>query len=112
MITVMLMSSGKNSPRWRESRCGAAADAPAKAGPGLRDIDTLVITISSSTDNRPSERMENTDEDEELKLIKASAGLLTDLEHGLHRLLFKPGMRKAHTRVKQRDLDHVVNLVR
>lgn len=56
--------------------------------------------------------MENADEEDDLKLIKASAGLLTDLEHDLPRLLFKPGQRRAHTRVKKRDLDRVVNLVR
>ncbi|KAK4494350.1 hypothetical protein PRZ48_014648 [Zasmidium cellare] len=55
--------------------------------------------------------MENADEEDDLKLIKASAGLLTDLEHDLPRLLFKPGVRRAHTRVKKRDLDRVVNLI-
>lgn len=60
--------------------------------------------------------MENADDEDDLKLIKASAGLLADLEHDLPRLLFKPsksrpGHQRAHTRVKKRDLDRVVNLV-
>lgn len=57
--------------------------------------------------------MENADEDEDLKLLKASPGLLAELESSIPRLLFKsPSKHRAHTRVKKRDLDNVVNLVR
>lgn len=58
--------------------------------------------------------MENADEEDDLKLVKASAGLLNDLEHDLPRLLFKQSKshRRVHTRVKKRDLDRVANLVR
>ena len=61
--------------------------------------------------------MENADEDDDIKLAKASIGLLDSLEQDLPKLLYKSsptGSRnnRVHTRVRRRDLDHVVNLVR
>ncbi|KAH9845173.1 Tubulin folding cofactor D C terminal [Teratosphaeria destructans] len=60
--------------------------------------------------------MEGVDDDEDLKLIRASAALLSDLEASLPRLLWRPTKTGAshgpvHTRVRQRDLNHVVNLI-
>jgi tubulin-specific chaperone D len=61
--------------------------------------------------------MENTDEEDDLKLVKASAGLLVDLETSLPKLFWKPsknghGRGTLHKTVKQRDLSYVINLVR
>ena len=60
--------------------------------------------------------MESPDEEDDLKLVKASAGLLLDLEAALPKLLWKRktsvGDRKrVHTQVKQRDLAYVIHLV-
>ena len=61
--------------------------------------------------------MESADDDEDLKLIKASAALLTDLEDALPKLLWKRAGRgqdygRVHSQVRQQDLDHVIKLVR
>lgn len=67
---------------------------------------------------RQHHNMENTDEDEDLKLARASAGLLDDLQAAIPRLLWKANKhdgttpRRVHSRVKQRDLDYVIKLVR
>lgn len=59
--------------------------------------------------------MENSEEEDDLKLVKASASLLADLENALPKLLSKPAKsgsgRRLHTRVKRRDLDYVTRLV-
>lgn len=59
--------------------------------------------------------METTEEDDDLKLFKASATLLADLEDALPKVLWKPAKsgnaRKVHTQAKSRDLDHAVRLV-
>ena len=57
------------------------------------------------------------DDDDDLKLVKASAGLLSDLESALPRLLWRPAKNGnhrgcVHTQIKQRDLDYVLKLVR
>lgn len=57
---------------------------------------------------------EDSIEDEELILVKASAQLLSDLETALPRLLWKlddNGATRAHRFVRQKDLDLVLNLV-
>lgn len=56
------------------------------------------------------------DTDAELKLVKASAGLLSDLQDALPKLLWRPskttGRRgRVHSQVKRRDLDYVLKLV-
>lgn len=60
--------------------------------------------------------MESPDEDDDLKLVKASAGLLSDLESALPKLLWKPSKDGSHGRVHtqtwRRDLDYVIRLVR
>ena len=63
--------------------------------------------------------MEATDDDDEnLGFVKASLGLLADLENGLHRVLrkrHKPPQRSlnptVHSCVKKRDLDWLLQLV-
>ncbi|KXT12555.1 hypothetical protein AC579_7491 [Pseudocercospora musae] len=59
--------------------------------------------------------MENADEEDDVKLVKASARLLADLEHELPKLLWKRSAqgkpRQAHTKVKTQDLDRIVNLI-
>ncbi|KAF7193906.1 Tubulin-specific chaperone D [Pseudocercospora fuligena] len=59
--------------------------------------------------------MENADEEDDLKLVKASAGLLADLEDELPKSLWKGSTqarpRQAHTKVRRRELDRVVNLI-
>lgn len=60
--------------------------------------------------------MESPEDEEDVKLVKASAGLLADLEATLPRLLWKRrksenAARRVHTQVKQRDLDYVIRLV-
>ncbi|KXS97845.1 hypothetical protein AC578_7635 [Pseudocercospora eumusae] len=61
------------------------------------------------------DKMENADEEDDVKLVKASAGLLADLENELPKLLWKRCTqgkpRQAHTKVKTRDLDRIVNLI-
>jgi hypothetical protein len=60
--------------------------------------------------------MEANDEDEDVKLARASAGLLADLESCLQKGLWKPARDHAqrgrvHSRVRQKDLDYIINLV-
>jgi tubulin-specific chaperone D len=59
--------------------------------------------------------MEGPDEEGDLKLVKASAGLLLDLEAALPKLLWKRKTssegKRVHSQVKQRDLDYVIRLV-
>jgi hypothetical protein len=59
--------------------------------------------------------MEAQEDDDDLKLAKASAGLLSDLERDLPRILWKTkpssGHKRAHTQVKSRDLDRIINYV-
>lgn len=66
--------------------------------------------------NTPTHVMEAHDEDEDIKLAKASAGLLADLETCLQKVLWKPSRNHAshgrvHSRVRQKDLDYIINLV-
>jgi hypothetical protein len=60
--------------------------------------------------------MEGPDDEDDFKLVKASAGLLSDLEAALPKLLWKASKntsdaRRVHTEVKQRDLDYSIRLV-
>ena len=51
--------------------------------------------------------------DDELQLMRASAGLLSDLQAALSKLLWKRGHKdRVHHLVRSRDLDHVIQLVR
>jgi hypothetical protein len=61
--------------------------------------------------------MESPDDEDDLKLVKASAGLLNDLEASLPKLLWKrsktgTGHGPVHKWVKHRDLEYVIRLVR
>lgn len=61
--------------------------------------------------------MENAEDEDDLKLVKASAGLLSDLESALPKLLWRPSSSATshgpvHTQVRKRDLDYVIKLVR
>lgn len=52
------------------------------------------------------------EEDDELQLIRASPGLLSDLQTALSKLLWKQGgQNRVHQLVRLRDLDHVIRLV-
>lgn len=59
--------------------------------------------------------MDAQEDDDDLKLAKASTGLLFDLERNLPRILWKaksqPGRIQAHTQVKRRDLDRIISYV-
>lgn len=58
--------------------------------------------------------MDGADDDEDLKLIKASAGLLADFETALPKVLWKSSTsqpKRAHRFVKRRDLNRLVQLV-
>lgn len=60
--------------------------------------------------------MEQNDEDDDIKLAKASAGLLADLESCLPKVLWKPSRTNAergrvHSHVRRKDLDYIINLV-
>lgn len=60
--------------------------------------------------------MESAEDDEDLKLVQASAGLLDDLEASLPKLLWKHsktgnGHGRVHTHIKRRDLEYVSKLV-
>jgi hypothetical protein len=62
--------------------------------------------------------MEANDEDADVKLARASAGLLSDLELCLQKVLWKKPAQsdtaahgRVHTRVRQKDLDYIINLV-
>ena len=75
----------------------------------LRQI--ISYRFSSST------MAETVDEDDDLKLVTASANLLDNLEASLPKLLWKPSKTDAthgrvHRVVKRRDLDYVIKLVR
>ncbi|KAI5276405.1 hypothetical protein E4T47_00731 [Aureobasidium subglaciale] len=53
-----------------------------------------------------------TEVDDDLQMIRASPGLLTDLQVALKKLLFKRGISsRVHSLVRSRDLDHVIQLV-
>ena len=61
--------------------------------------------------------METPDDEDDLKLAKQSAGLLSDLEAALPRVLWKASKNgsnipRVHTQVKRRDLNYVIRLVR
>jgi hypothetical protein len=49
--------------------------------------------------------------DDDLRLMRASAGLLSDLQIALSKLLWKREAKGVHQLVRTRDLDHVVQLV-
>lgn len=58
----------------------------------------------------------NSDEEDDLRLVKASATLLAELEHDLPKLLWKTrksehGQRRVHTQIRRRDLDRITSLV-
>jgi hypothetical protein len=61
--------------------------------------------------------MEANDEDEDVKLARASAGLLADLESCLQKVLWKKPAQNhtahggVHSRVRLKDLDYIINLV-
>jgi hypothetical protein len=61
--------------------------------------------------------MEGNDDDEDVKLARASAGLLADLELSLPKILWKKPAEnqtahgRVHSRVRQKDLDYIINLV-
>ncbi|KAM0716870.1 hypothetical protein Q7P37_006722 [Cladosporium fusiforme] len=61
--------------------------------------------------------MEHNDEEDDVRLAKASAGLLTDLELHLPKLLWKSSRRdnnshdSVHSRVRRKDLDYIINLI-
>jgi hypothetical protein len=53
-----------------------------------------------------------TEADDDLQLIRASGGLLADLQTALSNLLWKRGNQgHVHHLVRSRDLDHVIQLV-
>lgn len=61
--------------------------------------------------------MDRSEEDDDLKLVKASAVLLSDLETAIPKLLWKPSKNglnhgRVHSRVKKQDLDFIIKLVR
>lgn len=61
--------------------------------------------------------MEQNEEEDDVRLAKASASLLSDLEEHLPKLLWKPSRSdtnrhgSVHSRVKRKDLDYIVNSV-
>ena len=60
--------------------------------------------------------MEPNEEEDDVKLARASAGLLADLESCLPKVLWKPcrndGERgRVHSYVRRKDVDYVINLV-
>nr|POE51791.1 hypothetical protein CFP56_25998 [Quercus suber] len=84
-----------------------------------RDSPRLDISVSrSNLFNLDSHhKMDGGEDDDELKLAKVSAGLLVDLETSMPTLLWKPsnggpGHGAVHSRIRRRDLEHVVRLVR
>jgi hypothetical protein len=61
-------------------------------------------------------KMEHNEEDDDIKLAKASAGLLADLESCLPKVLWKPSRTKAergrvHSNVRRKDLDYIISIV-
>ena len=60
--------------------------------------------------------MEALEEEDDLKLVRASVGLLSDLEAALPKVLWKSERGshrgRVHTQVKRRDLEYVIKLVR
>ena len=79
------------------------------------------ITTSHTRRHGTNEMAEVTEDDEDLLLVKASAGLLDDLQEHLPKLLWKPSATGqstvshhggVHSRVRHKDLSYVVNLVR
>ncbi|KAK5709326.1 hypothetical protein LTR17_019897 [Elasticomyces elasticus] len=59
---------------------------------------------------------ELTDDDADLKLVQASASLLSDLESALPKLLWRPSKTEGkhgpvHSRAKRRDHDYIINLI-
>jgi hypothetical protein len=60
--------------------------------------------------------MAHNEEDSDIKLARASAGLLADVELCLPKLLWKPSRTNAergqvHSRVRRKDVDYIINLV-
>jgi hypothetical protein len=99
--------------KWPCSRRGARAFRRGKGRNSSRD-ETRQAT--STQDNAHLHVMEGNDEDEDIKLARASAGLLADLESCLQKVLWKPSQNhtahgRVHSRVRQKDLDYIINLV-
>ncbi|KAK4574838.1 hypothetical protein LTR86_001680 [Recurvomyces mirabilis] len=60
--------------------------------------------------------MEGTEDDEDLKLIQASVGLLSDLQDALPKILWRSNAAggehgPVHAQVRQRDLDYAIRLI-
>lgn len=58
----------------------------------------------------------SSDEEDDLRLVKASATLLAELEQDLPKLLWKTRkpehrQRRVHTQIRRRDLDRITSLV-
>lgn len=92
---------------WKENRADSS-------NLEAHDLQSLLLLSSATHDARA---MDNADEDDDIKLAKASIGLLNSLEQDIPKLLYKSALtgtrsKRVHTRVKRRHLDHVVNLVR
>lgn len=75
---------------------------------------TLLHLENNTMDSAAKNETENETEDEELKLIKASAGLLADFEAELPKVLWKTipsSPKRVHKHVTKHDLNRLVQLV-
>nr|OQO24217.1 hypothetical protein B0A51_07608 [Rachicladosporium sp. CCFEE 5018] len=60
--------------------------------------------------------METSDEDDDIRLVRASATLLSDLESSLLKVLWKKSITgrshgAVHSRVRSKDLAYIISLV-
>jgi hypothetical protein len=102
------------------SRRGGRAFHRCEILDGATDDYSINASNQIKSDIRRRDRdaaiMEYNEEDDDIKLARASAGLLADLESCLPKVLWKPSRTKAergrvHSHVRRKDLDYTINLV-
>jgi hypothetical protein len=75
----------------------------------------MTLAYNQQDSNYPAVIMDDDADESDLKLVRASASLIADLQDALPKLLWRQahsGRGRVHTRVKNRDLQYVIALVR
>ena len=78
-------------------------------GPSCQCCSNTLPSTSQHEQNDTAQMAAEGDDD--LQLMRASAGLLSNLQVALTKLLWKRGDKRVHHLVRVRDLDHVIQLV-
>lgn len=117
-LAVAIVKS--NRKHWQRVKCPRSAVRVA----GLERLESCRLEVHTGQGKEGKERrllhppdtMENNEDEDDVKLARASAGLLADLEASLPKLLWKASptpsaKRRVHSCLRRRDLDYVLDLV-